>query len=328
MAVVRPDLNVVEIEKSLERIKRDFSAKEVVSEVFPEEEQRDLFVQGLVELSEVQNSQIKVGGRRVREMLGITTHDLALDIVSDAEEIRQTLTPDAARLAGILEYLEKYETKRMTEPDLDLFIWDVGIEKVLDIFNQKGFKTETKKVTGGVTVINVKGSNGTATFITGESSWQTKESWPMMGGIIAEFSTDASEPTFKLDVARGRVSLYPLEIGEKIKNPKDPQRFASVGRALLWSLTTITPEGRMINPPGESTTEYILETVRVLPDLLSQIKNKPELEVMYRGALRDIAISLRIILPSDWQGIPEMRKDLRAFYTLIQGSLGYVSKPN
>ncbi len=308
-----------ELARAAERITADYAAEEVIEQVFTNETDRSAFVEALQELSQ-NGCDIKVGGRRLRELTECTTTDLAPEIVGDAWFIDTNLyIHDKLRLGPLVDILMKYPQERMMQPDLDFFIWNANPEQIINTFQTKGFKASIHEATGGVMVIDIEGQNGIASFVNGETSWQTGEAWPMLG-FLAKF--DPQNASFKLDIGYGRLYIYPLEIpGIDRKDPINPQRVAAIGRALLWSLTTSTPRGRVPEIPLELSQHYFFETVGELPSLLRQIIKNPELESTYRSGIRDLALALRIIVLSDWEEIARMGGSVERsrFFQLLQG---------
>lgn len=272
------------------RIQQSFSPSLVVQEVFPTESNQHSFVNCLGELK---GGVIRVGGRRLRELIGCKVFNMAGDIKTDPEflDIHQSI-----RLGPILSELSKYPEERMTKPDLDFFVDGLEPAEIADTFNQNGFAAKINDCTGGVQNVSIEGEEGEATFINSAQSWQTGTSWPMYG-FTAPLDTNTNE--FKLDISAMRLFLHPLHIPEMNPNPMDPQRVSAMARALLWSVTSSDSNGMPLRAPLEQLKDYT-KTVEGFYKLLSDVKKNPELEKYYRSGIRDMSVALRIILLNDW----------------------------
>lgn len=292
----------MDLSRATERIIRSYSLELVTQEVF--QESTGLFVQGLMELSKT--GKIQVGGRRIRELLGCKVFDFANVIQWDAETLLDA--HQRLRLGPLVKVLEDYPTNRMKPPDLDFFTSNLEPQKVAEKF-RPNFRVTTNTASGGACVIDVITPNGVATFIDSDKSFQTKPPWPLYG-----FVATLKDSSFNLDISQLRM-ICPLEYrGTGLdEGPTDPVRVATVARILLWSVTATDMEGRPLNVPGDNSQKVIYETVARVFELANLAQNDPKVERMYRGALRDFAIALRIIILSDWneasrlQGIPSDR---------------------
>lgn len=287
----------MDLSRATERIVRSYSPDLVAQEVFPNSEQRGIFVQGLLELAN--EGEIQVGGRRIRELLGCKVFDFAKDIKWDAETLLDR--HQRLRLGPLVKVLEDYPTDRMKPPDLDFFTSNLEPKKVAEKFGDH-FKVTTNIASGGACVIDVITPNGVATFIDSEKSFQTKPPWPLYG-----FRATLKDSSFNLDISQLRM-ICPLEYrGTGLnESPIDPVRVATVARILLWSVTATDLNGRKLEVPGDNSQKVIYETVSHVFELANKANKDPEVERMYRGALRDFAIALRIIVLSDWDELSRM----------------------
>ncbi|MBL8015251.1 MAG: hypothetical protein JNK26_03635 [Candidatus Doudnabacteria bacterium] len=281
-----------------EKIEARYDAAEVVSQVFVNESSQKRFVEALCRLGQM-GAKIKVGGRRLREMVGCGTMDFARDIRSYAESLIYDRPGDWLRLGSLLvKFLEKYPEERMQKPDLDFFVWNSSPEIITEVFTSLGFVASLHEASGEVKVVNIEGENGIATFV-GEDSWQTGDDWPKFG-IKADFNP-ASVPTFDLAVRWVSLYRYQVEIPNVYpNNPKEPKRVAAVGRALLWLVTATDPDKKILKVPFPASQEYFIRTIEAIPSLLREIEVNPKLEKLYRSGLRDMAIALSIIVLTDW----------------------------
>lgn len=286
----------IDLEKATQRITREFDVDEVVAEIVDDSTESNTFISALQDISKL--GEIKVGGRRIRSLLGCTTIDVASDVVNDA----YALDPiQNLRLGPLVQILKEFPEERMANPDLDFFTHSVPLSQIKDTFAKLGFNVKLNIASGGVEIVEVKSSKGSATFIDVEQSWQTQPPWPMYS-VLA--TLDPQQPNkFKLDVGHGRLYEYPLEFSgsERVtKDAIDPKRFAAVGRVLLWSVTSTTPNGNRLPIPCDESRRVIYETVANLFTVLYAIKLDPSLKKVYSSGVRDMALALRIIELTDW----------------------------
>lgn len=306
-------VTTAQAEDALERIVRRYNAKEIVSEVLPNEKDQTLFIEGLCELSEVEGSQILLGGRRIREAIGFTVIDYAKYVASDAHLINtDPYAHNRIRLGPLLDIQARYDKDRLEKPDLDFFVKNLHPQLIIDTFQSKGFDVTMQTASGRAQVVEIRSKNGLITFINHYDSWQTTENWPMLG-FKAKFE-NGHTPVFHLDIAKGRVYLYPLEIpGVNSMALDDPLRLTTLGRVLLWLLTVKDPNGNWLTAPGVYTQKAFVESIEILPDLLNRIEENPELEIQYRSALRDLALGLRIVLLNDWHERLDYTSEIKDF---------------
>lgn len=292
-----------ELIQSMDRITKQYGLSDFISEAFPEVEEQASFVEALKELND-DGAAFKVGGRRLREMLGFKTDDFAKDIRFDGQILAQDPIK-TIRLREIIKILKKYPEERMVKPDLDFFTSNIEPEKIFEVFAKRGFNVKINKASGNVTVVTIEGDKGMATFIDENQTWQIGDQWPMFG-FTAKLKLVDANPVVDLNVGYGRLYLYPLEIPARDKSdPLDPVRFAAVSRALLWALTVRGPDGDRLRLPFPKSDKYYLDTVSQVQQLLDKIRENPELEIMYRGGLRDMAIVIRMCELTDWHELME-----------------------
>lgn len=292
-----------ELIQSMDRITKQYSLSDFISEAFPEVEEQKSFVAALSELSET-GAEFKVGGRRLREMLGFKTDDFAKDIRFDGQMLAQDPIK-TIRLREIIKILKKYPEERMVKPDLDFFTSNIEPEKTSEVFSKHGFNVKLNRASGNVTVVTIEGDKGMATFIDENETWQIGDQWPMFG-FTAKLKLADVNPIVDLNIGYGRLYLYPLEIPGRYKSdPLDPVRFAAVSRTLLWALTVSDPYGNRLRLPFPKSDKYYLDTVSQVQQLLDKIRENPELEIMYRGGLRDMAIVIRMCELTDWYELME-----------------------
>jgi hypothetical protein len=278
---------------------KSFKALDIINQVFPEEGESRRFIAAITELHE-SGAKIKVGGRRLREAIGCSVNDFASYVVSDARyllDVHQGL-----RLGLLGKYLWNFDEERMVKPDLDLFFWNVPPERMEQVFREHGFDVSFGNATGGVKVMGVVGSQGKATLTDGMKSWQTGNAWPRYG-VMADFVSSPT-PSFIWEEEYDRLSYDALNIPEISLDPTDPQRVAAVARALLWSISANDISGDRLPVPSYQTERAMIETVREVYTLIKKIdKNPEELEGLYRGSLRDLALAMRVILLSNWEEV-------------------------
>ena len=113
-----------------------------------------------------------------------------------------------------------------------------------------------------------------ATFVDGEQSWQTGDKWPRLGVLATLDKT--TTPHFQMQTKYGNLYLYQLVIkNPNTTDPLDPQRFAAVARALLWSVTILDPNGHNLDLPVPVIQKLFLETVAQTGPLIRKILGKP-----------------------------------------------------
>lgn len=295
----------IDLEKATQRIVREFAVDEVVAEIVNDSTESSKFISALQDISKL--GEIKVGGRRIRSLLGCKTIDVASDVVNDA----YALDPiQNLRLGPLVQILKEFPEERMSNPDLDFFTQGVPLSQIRDTFAKLDFNVKLNIASGGVEIVEVKSSKGSATFIDANQSWQTRPPWPMYS-VLA--TLDPQQPNkFKLDVGHGRLYEYPLEFSgsERVtKDPIDPKRFAAVGRVLLWSVTSTTPDGGRLPIPCDESRGVIYETVANLFTVLYAIKLDPSLKKVYSSGIRDMALALRIIELTDWEELSRISKN-------------------
>jgi hypothetical protein len=96
----------------------------------------------------------------------------------------------------------------------------------------------------------------------------------------------------------------------------DPVQYAAIARALLWSVTVLTPGGAtpgIVSPPVK---KMFADAVAQTGPLIRDIERNPEKEILYRSSLRDISIALRIILLND-AGYLTSDQDMQRFFEAI-----------
>jgi hypothetical protein len=304
-----------DVEIVLERIIENYDAVTVVSEVFTDVNSQAAFIEGLQELCPVQEGipedqqiVLKVGGSRIRELQECVKVDFSRDVRKDAENLEQD--PHLRRVfKPLIPILKNYPEERMTKPDLDFFIWNSNADEIMRVFSEKGFKVSKHTATGDVWVIEIRGENGSTTFVDANMSFQTGDGWPMFG-FKATFKSEP-EPSFDLDISAARLHVYPLALpGIHVLEPLDPKRVAVVGRALLWAVTALVKSrdqdpdsGKVryerVRPPAGGLVLPYYDTVHLFPLLLNLIEQGVYEEVQYRSGLRDMALFLRLIAGFD-----------------------------
>lgn len=292
------EITEAQLARVSERITAYYPAEGLVSNVFESESQRR-FVAALVKLVQT-GAEVKVGGRRLRELIGCKVMDFAPYVVGD---INHSLTPhELIRIGRLAKVLQRYPLDRMVKPDLDLFFWNASAEQVVQIFKEYGFQATITEATGKVEVVNITGEKGAVTLVNGAESWQVGDYWPMYAAT-AEFSVE-DEPHFDLNIGWGRMYLYPLVAPLIDNDPLNPKRLAYMGRALLWLVTNTDPAGKRLRVPDNHYTQTkFYETVSNFINILELSEQNPSLEPDYRSGIRDMALALRVIILNDWNEI-------------------------
>lgn len=295
------------------RIKKDVSPQSLCNKVFLENQSVN-FIHSLTQIAKREGATLEVGGRSIREAIGCGTFDFAQHVVSDAELIDDLGGVEKVRLLPLIKYLRNFPEGRMTRPDLDFIIAGLSLDTADLLFKESGFKTRMNIATGGINVLDVFGSGGTASFVKAEDSVQKKDCWPKYG-FTAPFVFKGDVGNFAIDISRARMYAWPLEMGIRGLKVDSPDRYSSVGRALLWSLTATNPSGDLLKLPCEETLEMMCETVASLPFVLGEIERGKVEPRKYGGAIRDLALSLRIIELSENLGDPFFRRVSGAYWS-------------
>src|SRR5258708_3085938 len=118
------------IEIAAERITAEYEAEKVVAQVFTTETSRKKFINVISELAR-RGALIKVGGRRLRELVGCKIYDFSNEIIQDSGFLEDDPF-HRIRLGPLIEILGKYPEARMNKPDLDFFIWNANPEEVIE----------------------------------------------------------------------------------------------------------------------------------------------------------------------------------------------------
>ena len=297
-----------------ERIQAQFGLTEVIGQVFTSPDSQQRFTESL-DLITQNTESVKIGGRRIRELIGCKVMDFSGDVISDAKDLD---IHQALRLGPLGKPLLTYPASKGL-PDLDFFVKGLPPEEICRTLGASGFETRLSQSTGGVAVVHASGEGGITTFIDADQSWQTGGKWPLYG-IMAE--VEQGSHSVNLDVWAPRMYSFPLQIPEMSKDPLDPQRVAAIGRALLWADTSTDPHGKPLHLPDEQLKEYS-ETVKNFPELFRLIQENPKLERLYRSGIRDMALALRLILLTDWYDLKEnygLAPDRADFFNFIGGA--------
>ena len=290
-----PDLNRLLHENAAKRIEETFDMGQVIGHVFNTESSLQNFTSCLRNINP--NGGLLFGGRELRKRLGCEVTDFAPFVIQDAEDLDPF---QCIRLGPLRGSLLVFPQKRMEKIDLDFFTDGQTPESLFEEFTRYGFKTNLNQATGGVSVIDVQGENGSATFIDKHDSWQTGARWPLFG-FTAPVRPDASAVDLSISALR---MICPLQIPDIGKNPIDPNLVAAIARGLLWAASATDPSGKALRLPTEQLTEYFA-TVEQFSRLFEDVTNNPELESQYRSGIRDMALALRVILLTDWHGYYE-----------------------
>ena len=173
----------VEGKDNTKRLILDIDSYETVRDVFRSTDEQLRFIAAIAEMSDFAlETDIKVGGRRLREMLDYSVIDFTDLILPSLAELS---TKEIENLGPLRSILENYPIDRMKEPDLDFFYCGIDASTINEILIKHGFSTRIlNALAGNVTIVEVKG-NGIATFVSAEESWQI-DKWPKFG-IKASF---------------------------------------------------------------------------------------------------------------------------------------------
>lgn len=190
------------------RIRRQIPLSQYISTAFPGEEGGCL-ASAISDLTSNSSVVIEAGGRVLRAQLGCRVLDFTDVVRCDAADL---YGPGVVRIGSLIAHLRDFPADRMTRPDLDFFVKGVPLETVDESLRSQSVHTTTHTATGRVQVLEANGSEGSATFVKHEDSFQAQPPWPMYGFQSPVVLDENAIPAIDVDILEARMFQYPLEM--------------------------------------------------------------------------------------------------------------------